>query len=458
MDNKSKNIDNFFKDKLGNLEAETSKNLWKRLYFLLIYKKLVLWAAFLLLLAFGIIYLFPDSDAIQASHNNDSNRMLSETQITGLSSEMQNPTDKPQQQSAQLQQDNLSVNETEANDDITPISEQKKKTTPENNKNKQKESVALPDENSGLLSNNQKEYGKAFENNLSDTKTGYMAVLNITALKTGENLPSKNIQKPFMENNYSAGDGDPNPKQKKVLWSAGLTLNPACITQKQSCECVSPEISPGSDNSSQNIFTLGASVEITASIRHLILKSGLEYAVYGQDAGYSLTTDEIDNGQSYYSYDTTWGWVYDPPEIYPYPLSIDSTFFPVYKTEEINSKNRFNYLEIPFLIGYQSGEDKKVSFEISTGCSFGFLVSASGKIPSPTDKSLLELDKSSPFIRNSSINYIAQIGVRFRLSDKTRFIIRPVYKRSLKSTYEKSFPVKQNFNTFGIYLGFDIKL
>jgi len=443
MDNRAKNIDNYFKDKLGNLEVETSENLWRRLYLLLIYKKLVLWGVFVLLVITGIFFLFQGTDSIKANRTVKSGNKLPASSLTVQSSETETTSSES--------------NVKNYNHD-TSIAMQDKEAISENTENKREETVELPGNNTGSGNTNPKEQGKTVESNLSGFKIGYITTLNVSAFKTGDNLPLNIIKKPFTGNDYSAGDGEPNPKRKKVLWSADFTLNPAYIATRQSCEYVYPDNSYHFEYNSRNIFILGASAGISASINHLFLKSGFEYSSYGQDAAYVFTTDEVDNGQSYYNYDTTWGWVYDPPEIYPYPLSIDSTFVTVYKTENINAKNRFDYLEIPFLIGYKSDGDKKVSFEISTGCTFGFLISASGKIPSPVDKSLLDMDKTSSFIRNRSVNYIARIGVRLRLSDRTGFIISPFYKRSLRSVYENSFPVKQNFNTFGISFGFDIKL
>ncbi|NOX47522.1 MAG: hypothetical protein GXO89_11165 [Chlorobi bacterium] len=203
---------------------------------------------------------------------------------------------------------------------------------------------------------------------------------------------------------------------------------------------------------------MGGSTEIKLSLSHFFLQSGLDYSVYGQNGNYRFTTDEIDYENSYYNYDTTWVWIYDPPDAYPYPIVTDSTFVPDYFVKTSFAKNRYTYLEIPLIVGVQFAGDKKTSFEIGTGVSFGFLVSTKGQLPSLDGNSLTELNKSDAFLQNTSLNFIVQSGVRFRLSDKTSFTIRPYYKGSLQSNFEKSFPVSQKFRTLGISFGMNIKL
>lgn len=447
--NNPNNIDNYFKEHLENLEAETAQNRWRKLYWMLIYKKVLIWV--LVLGIAGVIFTLifnPSQDKTSMDLSNDP-ISLSTEDITS------NET------STSLQNENESIstinqsNSDKSNEIITEST---------NTENQSKETVKI---NPNIQKQNPKSiYQKDEKPESPKGNIKSLSLLeNLTAIQfmnfeTVEynyyNIPTRRTwgDSIFDEN----GENKNSPKVKTSVWSASLFLNPAYNTISLSGDDTYNDHIIKRNKSEENIFTLGAAAEARLSMGNFFMQSGIDYSVYGQDANYKFATDEIDYENSYFNYDTTWVWVYDPPFAYPYPLRVDSTFVPEYKMETTSAKNRYTYLEIPFIVGVQLTNDKKVSFEMGTGLSFGFLLSAHGQLPSPENNSLTEISKSSLFLRNTSINFIVQSGVRFKLSDKTNFVVRPYYKGSLQSIFEKGFPIDQKFRTLGISIGMTIKL
>ncbi len=461
MDKTSNNIDKFFREKLSGLEADGSSGLWRKIYFLLIYKKLLFWGLTVLILIAGIFFFYKASSVNEKNARDNTGAFLTDSTFFMRDSESGNTTNNLYDQTIS-ESDNAQKNNMigQSSDSRIEESVESQKTIKKDAKQDVEQDVDVSinvKTGQGMIKTDAGQSDNANAKLSAGSPVLSLMTLPVPPFNTVDNVPFIITPEQPIENNNTGHDGEPGPKQKKIFLSIEASLNPAYITTAQSCECVDPADNIYNESGTKGIFTLGGAAGVTANINGFFLKTGLEYASYGHDDDYSYATDEIDNEQSYFEYDTTWAWVYDPPEIYQYPLSIDSSFVTIYKTENISAKNRFNCLEIPLLFGYSFLDDKKVSFEFSTGCSFGFLISASGSILSPYDKTILDLNKSQGFIQNSSINYIAQMGIGFKLTPKAKFILRPVYKRSLRSTFENGFPLKQKFNTFGISLGFNVK-
>ncbi len=459
MNNQPENIDKFFKERLSNLElkGESSGKLWRKLLFLLYFKRIIFWSLIIIAIFSGIFFFFTfqDSSRIEEtfSDNTVSNHAHSQQEIP-FRSENTEKSNISQEVSS-----NRVLKENGNSYDNNSKNKQQQYINRNAKVNEQMEIVSVPkNDKTELRTQNFKDFRHSSDKQkVREYIVGVMPVLAVNELITGNEFSIDFAANKNAANNYRPDDGEPGPEPMKNKWSAEIMLNPAYVTSKSSCECVSPDNNNYYKDEANNIFTVGASMGVMYSVKHFFLKSGADYSVYGENTSYVHTTGEIDEDKSYYTYDTVWGWVYDPPDVYPYPLSIDSTFNPFYKTESVNFSSRYNYLEIPLLIGYDLLDDRKVGLEISTGCSFGFLISAKGKMPSPYDDSFLDINKSSPFIRNSSINYILQLGIKFGLSEKSKFIIRPFYKRNLRSIFENDFPVKRKFNTFGVSFGITYK-
>ena len=118
--------------------------------------------------------------------------------------------------------------------------------------------------------------------------------------------------------------------------------------------------------------------------------AGIAWKRIGQKVDFNLTTNDLDNQLSYWKYDTTWIYIYDPP-FYgePWPASVDSSFVAVFKKQSYSGVLAVDYLSIPLMVGYRLREGG-----VSVGAGFGLQLSLpvgyQGKAPNAALSQLLE--------------------------------------------------------------------
>ena len=209
------------------------------------------------------------------------------------------------------------------------------------------------------------------------------------------------------------------------------------------------------DNESPHIgYTSG--VRVHFQLKNFNITTGVDYSVYNQKRHYSSTTQIYSPDDSYYDYDTTWTWIFDPPNIgVPVISGIDSTWIKVFndKTTYNNGINRLNYIEIPLLLGYQI-HHKQLSFEISTGINFGFLTGKNIEVPSSvSDSAFVIVDN----FRKMNMNLLIQGKVYYHLNWRTSLYISPYMKRGLNSVYYSDNPVNQKLESYGVNFGINVR-
>ncbi len=201
-----------------------------------------------------------------------------------------------------------------------------------------------------------------------------------------------------------------------------------------------------------------AGADVQFNFRNWYIQTGLNYATFSDKRNYNYTFKALDTAQSYFTTDTTWGWVYDPPDIgRPIVLSVDTSFVPVYN--EINEGiNTWKYLEIPLLVGY-TFHFNLFSIDVGTGFSYGLLLGANGNVPSLTEENrFTDLSGQKSQMNRHNLNYILQIGAAYRLSPQWSLIVQPYYKQNLRSVFENNVPVDQRFKAFSIKFGLKVDL
>jgi hypothetical protein len=201
-------------------------------------------------------------------------------------------------------------------------------------------------------------------------------------------------------------------------------------------------------------YSLGG--DLRFHYKNFVITTGLNYSVYNQNRHYKKSYQEYSPEESYYKYDTTWVWVYDPPDFgKPVVSDIDSSWTEVYKTIVIDNSgvNRVEYLEIPIMFGYRFNKNL-FTIEINAGASAGFFVYSDFKAPSFTDYD--EIDKIGQ-INNTMFNFIANASVYYHLNNKTSVFVSPYYKKNLSPIFRDSYPVNQKFRTFGLNFGLNFR-
>jgi hypothetical protein len=246
-------------------------------------------------------------------------------------------------------------------------------------------------------------------------------------------------------------------KTRKV--SLELFINPAFVFGKSTgTEFTEDHISNRNKNESP-ILTLGFGSDIKYHFSNWFIQTGLNFSQYGEKANYQLNRQVSDPDNLVSSIDTTFRWIYDPPNIGElWIVSIDTNWDHGQKTVywEQKSTNRISYIEIPVLAGYQWNFDK-INIDVSTGISLGFAISKTGGLPSPTNSELIQLGGIN--IAEPLINYIFQAGVAIPLRERLTLLIKPNLKYNLNSIYDdEEYTVKQHYNSFGLKVGVIIDL
>ena len=212
------------------------------------------------------------------------------------------------------------------------------------------------------------------------------------------------------------------------------------------------------NNNETPSLSFSAGMDVQLNIKNWYVQTGLAYSRFNNYRNYNHTFLAYDSLRSYYSNDTTWGWLYDPPDIgKPVVIGIDTVWVPVYN--DLNEgQNEWNYLEIPLLVGYQF-KKSRFSFDIATGFSYGLLINASGNVPALKQENLFtDLSDMDDQINRNQFNYILQLGLSYHLTPKWSIMAKPYYKQNLRSIFNDTYPIDQRFSSFGIKFGLIVDL
>lgn len=189
----------------------------------------------------------------------------------------------------------------------------------------------------------------------------------------------------------------------------------------------------------------------------LILRSGLDYSVYGEKQDYSMSWDVYDPESSYFRQDTIWGYIYDPP-IYGKPviLGYDSSWVEVYRefNEKRQNNNRYSYFELPLLMGYRFENDKFI-IQPNAGVSLGFLNSSAGYIHTGLPGSFEKLETETGLVKQTIWSTLLEFDLAWKLAEGQRIFIKPYYRRTWNSIME-NYPLEVRYHQAGLKFGYTI--
>ena len=209
-----------------------------------------------------------------------------------------------------------------------------------------------------------------------------------------------------------------------------------------------------SNESNKPGWSLG--VDLRLHIKNWIISTGLAYSVYNQTRSYKHSYEEYSPEDSYYDYDTTWAWFFDPPEIgIPIVTGIDSSWIDVYKNVVKNNSgtNQLKYIEIPLTIGYRYNANM-FALEINTGVSVGFLVYSEIKVPDFMNNDEIVTAEQ---MNHTMFNFVANASFYYHIDRRTSLFVSPYYKQNLVSVFSEDYPVKQISQTYGLNLGINFR-
>ncbi|RLD67245.1 MAG: hypothetical protein DRI84_02980 [Bacteroidetes bacterium] len=249
-------------------------------------------------------------------------------------------------------------------------------------------------------------------------------------------------------------------------WSVDIFGGPAWIMNNE--QAISDEGQPisqvGIDN---NIVTPSMGLNLKYHVNNWFIQSGVAYAEYGENKNYNQKIEMHDtsgyahqNVDEYYTYDSV-GFYIDPNNpgvvitlydaIKHYDTSYnwvseDSIF---HENQGIYAQNRFRYIEIPLMLGYEF-RFKNLSVEVSTGVSFGFRVNSSGKFLNSKNE-LIDINQSNSPYSNTMMNYLLSVGLKYHLDNRFSIIAQPIYKTNLNSLFSSE--SSPSYNHFGLNIG-----
>jgi len=113
---------------------------------------------------------------------------------------------------------------------------------------------------------------------------------------------------------------------------------------------------------------------------------------------------------------------------------------------KLSAKNRFSYLTIPFLIGYNLNY-KKLDFNLRVGISYSYLLSKKGQY---INYQLLDFENALP--KKHLFNYILSPTLSYAVSKNIGLVINPQIIINAKSILPQK-EIKQRYKNYGVLLG-----
>lgn len=244
------------------------------------------------------------------------------------------------------------------------------------------------------------------------------------------------------------------PGLRKQWFSVNVAVGPA-FTQYNISGYDSEYLAlRNSHESNKPGWSLG--VDLRLHLKNWVISSGVAYSVYNQSRSYKHSFEEYSLKDSYYDYDTTWTWFFDPPEIgIPIVTVIDSNWVEVYKSKVIDNSgiNQLKYIEIPIMIGYGYNANM-FTLEIVAGVSAGFLVYSKIKVPDFANSD--EIVKAQQ-MNQTMFNFVTNASFYFHINRRTSLFVSLYYKQNMVSVFGEDYPVNQRTQTYGLNLGINFR-
>ncbi|MBU3928124.1 MAG: outer membrane beta-barrel protein [Bacteroidetes bacterium] len=190
-------------------------------------------------------------------------------------------------------------------------------------------------------------------------------------------------------------------------------------------------------------------------VKSWVFTTGINYSVTNQKRSYPFHYQEYSPEDSYYHYDTTWVWLFDPPDVgIPIISGIDSSWVKVYndKIRDNSGQNQVRYFEIPLLVGY-STSTSRFTIELNAGASLGFLTYSKISVPDLYQYNEMVEAKA---VNKTMVNFVANAALYYHLNHRVSIYVSPYYKQNLQSVFTNAYQQKQRFNTIGINFGVNV--
>ncbi len=233
-----------------------------------------------------------------------------------------------------------------------------------------------------------------------------------------------------------------NPYPKNILnyLSIEFSANMYGINRNYTSTIANSDILPVKTNSETRICTFNPGVEFKLEKNNYFVQMGVNYSTYGEKQFYNTTEQkQLIKDTLIYS---NGNWIYQQ--------HIDTLNL----THNNQYRNTYKFVEIPVLVG-RTFNINRLSIDISTGISMGFLISANAEIASIDNKSILTItSKQTTYVNHFMMDYLMRVSCRYNFNDKWSAFVRPSVKMNLNNFYnETNYATLMKYNAYGLGFG-----
>lgn len=290
------------------------------------------------------------------------------------------------------------------------------------------------------------------KNNITETVKNEHNFLNKDKHnKKATSLDSDILKKPLTDIEKTTDMPPPDDYRKRQPWTFGVHITPEIIVNPFYTDVFATnnnkyayayEISGKYDFSG---FFIQSGLGILQSLDKLNFK--VEYEKYQQTASYQ---DVQITG-----YDTIGG------IITPIYTSNTINVYDTLKSTTIVQKSHvYNYLQIPFWMGYSHSVDR-VKYFIKGGIAYNYLLNKNDPeiIYSDENANILDVSKKTPDRAKNNFNFLLAVGVDYKISNAVTFSIEPTVRIYTSSLYDRNAPgTKRSPYAIGLKYGLILTL
>lgn len=434
MKDELKNIDNYYKSSLENYKEEADAEVWESMKWTLFwmrYKWRIGIGSVILLLGLGFWIsggVFDTSESQTIVNTNDTYKSEARLTSNNNAKEISNINDKS---ISEVQ--NEAINHEGQTDDVE---------------------VFEFDPNQVIIDVQSENVAPVSVVSKNASTTTYNDKLSLSGMIRKETIHSIALLPDSGLIGYNRRTDLQSPGYGKQRYSVNIAVGPAFSQYDISGDDSEYLALRNLNESSKPGWSLG--VDLRLHLKNWIISSGLTYSVYNQARAYKHSYEEYSPEDSYYDYDTTWAWFFDPPEIgVPIVTNIDSSWVDVYKNMVIDNSgtNQVKYFEIPLLIGYRYNTNM-FALEINTGFSAGFLVYSDIKVPDFTNNIEIVVAEQ---MNQTMFNFVVNASFYYHVDGRTSLFLSPYFKQNMVSVFGDDYPVNQRSKTYGLNLGINFR-
>ncbi len=432
MKNSINEFDNIFKEKLADYEEDISPHFWNKLSIRLYGKKIISGVVAILILLFSLIFwITPEQNIAATKQQNDTNTEF----VTETDEIYTSETNLNNQITHNI---NNAFGDTKINTSVKKI----KNTSP----TRIVKTELIADE---VANNTQAELNGLLINSLHISTISYK---NTSLIHNNYSTENTALTKPNLRINFS-------DKQYTTFSRFSFSIEMGYDVSWKYIESDN-QYNDFKDYRIENEQTndnLSFGIKFNYQYKNWIISTGLSYSTISERINYNMKQKVVDPNGGYYNIDPVEIMIYDADlNLVPMVIGYERTWVDEYKYDVYNvvNSNQYNYLEIPISLGYKFNLNK-FSICPTAGISFGFLYSASGKLPQMDSIAFSPLGNDSKYLQKSISNINFALSFEYFATPNYGLYIKPFYKQGLNSIYT-NYPLSAKFRNAGIKFGINI--